>query len=249
MDEFDGYPDALGAPLLMHEAGRIGGDDVLRASVGVVAHLVVAHLGGDHLLEHGESPAKSAAFIRSSGGHELNAFDLREQIQGFGKEGLMQLGGLGMTEPSQGAATVVQAHAVWKSGPRECIDLQDVVQKFDELERALSNRAHFGSLFDRVQIIPDVMNAAPRGCDHVVETREIAHVQRLRRRAFLIEAAVRHGLTATGLIARIDHLMPEALQQLECGDADFRKERVDIAGNEKSDAHMYPYLVVARCFT
>ena len=80
MDEFEGNADALGAPLLMHEAGRIGGDDVLRAGVCVVAHLVIAHLGGDHLLKYGECPAKSAAFIRSSGGYELNAFDLRKQI-------------------------------------------------------------------------------------------------------------------------------------------------------------------------
>src|ERR1700722_5849439 len=232
MDEFDRYTDALGATLLMHEAGGIGGDDVLGPGSGMVAHLVIAHLGGDHLLEHRESAAEPAAFIRSSGSRKLDALDLRKQIHGLGEEGLVKLRGFGMPEPSQGAAAIVQADAVRKPGPRESIDFLDVVQELDDLKRAFSNRTHFARLLDRIQIVPDVMHAAARGCDDVVEAREIAHEQRFCRPAFVIEAAVRHRLAATGLVARINDFVPKALEQLERRDANFRKEGVYITGDK-----------------
>ena len=56
-------------------------------------------------------------------------------------------------------------------------------------------------------------------------------------RGVVVAPAVRHRLPAARLIERVDDLDPEPLQELECGDADLRKQRVDIAGDEQADFH------------
>jgi len=66
---------------------------------------------------------------------------------------------------------------------------------------------------------------------------EIAHEQRFSGGAFGVEAAIGHWLAATGLITRVDHLVPEALEQLECRDAHRGKEGIDVARNEQTDTH------------
>jgi hypothetical protein len=64
MDELDWHADALGAALLVHQAGAVGGYDILGAGVGVIAHLVVTHLGDD-FLEHRESAARERTSLTS----------------------------------------------------------------------------------------------------------------------------------------------------------------------------------------
>jgi len=86
---------------------EVSAETMYCAGARVVAYLVIAHLCGDHLLEHRECAAESAAFIRSSGSHKLDTIDLREQIQGLGEERLVKLRGLGVPEPSQGTAAIV----------------------------------------------------------------------------------------------------------------------------------------------
>src|SRR5208283_2507187 len=90
---------------------------VFSAGLRVVANLVVAHLGGNDLLEHREGSAETAAFVRPGWMDELDAFDLGEQIHRLGKKGLMQLGGRRMLEPAQGPATVVQPDAMGELRP------------------------------------------------------------------------------------------------------------------------------------
>jgi len=46
----------------------------------------------------------------------------------------VQLGRKRVLEPAQRAATVVQANPMRKSRPGKSVDLQDVVQEFDQLE-------------------------------------------------------------------------------------------------------------------
>ena len=50
---------------------------------------------------------------------------------GFEKNGSCSSDGARVLQLAQGAATVVQPHAMREFGPRKRIDLQDVVQKFD----------------------------------------------------------------------------------------------------------------------
>jgi hypothetical protein len=71
----------------------------------------------------------------------------------------------------------------------------------------------------------------------LVEAGKIPHEQRFRSRAIGVEPAVRHGLSAAGLVTGIDDLVIEPFQQLQCRDADLREEGVDVARDEKRDAH------------
>ena len=145
-----------------------------------------------------------------------------------------------MLERAQGAAAVVQPDAVRKAGPGKRLDLQDVVQELDQLEDARTNLLHLGGLLDRIEIVTHVVDAAAGRRHDVIEAGEIAHEQRLGIGAVGIEPAVGHRLAAAGLVARVDDLVAEALEQLEGRDADLRKEGVDVAGDEEPDAHLSP---------
>src|SRR5882757_1667183 len=222
----------------MHETGGVGRNDVLGSCTGVIAYLVVTHLRGYDFLEDGERAAEAAAFVGPRRGGKLDPRNLRKQIQRLGEEWLMQLGRPRMLEPAQRAAAVMQPDAMRKSRPGEGVDFQDVVQELDDLVRALANLGHLRGLLDGIKIIAHVVNAATRGRDDIVESGEIAHEQRFGGGALVVEAAIGHRLAATGLIARIDHLEPEALEQLECRNADRWKEGIDVAGNKQTDTHV-----------
>src|SRR5258708_4353462 len=124
-----------------------------------------------------------------------------------------------------------------KFGPGKGIDLLNVVQKLDQLEGARADLLDFVGLFDGVEIVAHVVDAATGRRDDVVEAGEVAYEQRLGVGAFGVEPAIGHRLSATRLIPRIDDVMTEPLQQLEGRDADLREEGIDVAGNEESDAH------------
>ena len=82
-----------------------------------------------------------------------------------------------------------------------------------------------------------MVDTAAGGRDDVIEAGEVAHEQGFGSGAVRVEAAIGHRLSAAGLVARVDDLVAEPLQKLEGRDADFRKEGIDVAGNEKPDAH------------
>jgi len=197
----------------MHQTGGVGGDDVLGSGAGVIAHLVVTHLGGNDFLEDRERAAETAAFVRPRRGDQLDVRDLREKIQRLGKKRLVQLRRFRVLEPAQRPAAVVQPDAMRKSGPGKGIDLQNVMQELDDLVRAPPDGGHLGGLHDGIEIIAHVVYAAPRGRDDVVEAGEIAHEQRFGGGAFRVEAAIGHRLPATGLIAWVNHLVPQTLEQ------------------------------------
>src|SRR5215472_14942227 len=122
-------------------------------------------------------------------------------------------------------------------GPGKRVDLLNVVQEFDELERALPYLLHLRCLLDRIEIVAHVMDAAPRRRHDIIETAEIADEQCLGIGALGVEAAIGHRLSAARLVARVYDLMAEALQQLEGRDANFRKEGIDEARDEKRNSH------------
>jgi hypothetical protein len=117
-----------------------------------------------------------------------------------------------MLKPAQCTAAVVQSDAMREPGPRKPIDLEDVVQEFDELESASPHFPHLSGLVDGVEIVAHVMDAAARGRHDLIEAGEVAHEQRLGVGGFGIEPAIGHRLSATGLVARVDDLVAEALQ-------------------------------------
>ena len=85
MDETGIEFQAFGAALLMHEAGHIAGDDILRTRAEVIADLVLPHPHRYRLFRHRECATEAAAFVRACGRDEFDAFDAFEQRAGFGK--------------------------------------------------------------------------------------------------------------------------------------------------------------------
>src|ERR1700682_4412977 len=61
--ELDREAEPLRASFLMHDAGHVGRNDVLRSGLLMVVHLVVAHLGRDRLLEYRKRSAEPAALV------------------------------------------------------------------------------------------------------------------------------------------------------------------------------------------
>src|ERR1700736_4224858 len=81
------HPDALGAALLMHQARAVGRYDVLGAGPGVVADLVITHLGGNDLLEDREGAAEAAAFVRRAGWTNAIPSTFESRSMGLEKNG------------------------------------------------------------------------------------------------------------------------------------------------------------------
>src|SRR5215831_17176689 len=221
----------------MHQARAVGGDDVLGACPGMIADLVIAHLGGDGLLEDRKSAAKAAAFVRPRRGDELDALDLREQVHWLRVERLVQFGGFCMLQPAQRNAFVVESDAVRELRPRKGVDLLDVVQELDQLKGARPYFLHFRRLLDRIEIVAHMVGTAALRRDDIIEAREITHEESLCVRGLGIEPVIGHRLSATGLVARVYDVMAEALQELEGCNANYREEGIDEAGDEKTNAH------------
>src|SRR5271155_5593027 len=127
-----------------------------------------------------------------------------------------------------------------KSRPWERFDLQDIAQELNELKGASANLLDLLGLLDSVEIAAHVMDAATLWRHHVVEAGEVAREQGLGGAAIGVEAVICHRLSATGLVARVDDLMTEALQKFEGRDPNFREEGVDETGDEQADAHAAP---------
>src|SRR5712664_1936543 len=142
-------------------AGRIPWlEDVFGAGLRMVADLVVAHLGGNDLLEHREGAAEAAAFVRAGRPNELDSVNFGKQVDGLGEEWFVELGRKRMLEPAQRAAAIVQPDPMRKSGPGKGIDLRDVVQEFDQLEGPRADLLDLVGLLYRVEIVPHMVDAA-----------------------------------------------------------------------------------------
>jgi hypothetical protein len=72
----------------------------------------------------------------------------------------VELGRKRVLEPAQRAAAVVQANTMRKLGPGKSVDLQDVVQEFDQLEGPRADLLDFVGLLYRVEIVAHVVDAA-----------------------------------------------------------------------------------------
>ena len=81
--------------------------------------------------------------------------------------------------------------------------------------------------------------SCPRARRHSRSRRNCARTAPRYAAHSALKPAIGHRLAAAGLVARIDDLVAEPLQQLERGDADFRKEGIDVAGNEEPNAHSF----------
>ena len=119
-----------------------------------------------------------------------------------------------MLERSECSATVVQPDAMGKPRPRKGLRFLDVVEKLDKLIGARADVLDLRRLFDRVELVADMVDAATRRRNDIVEAAEVAHEERFGGSAIGVKSAICHGLPTTGLIPGIDDLVPEALQQL-----------------------------------
>ncbi len=115
--------------------------------------------------------------------------------------------------------------------------MKDVVQKFRQLEGADAHGAHNLGLLDRREVLAHLVHAAAGRGDDVVVAGEIAHEELLGGARLRAAAGVGHRLAAAGLVERVFDLAAKAFQKLQSGDANLWLEGVDVAGDEKSDAH------------
>ena len=109
-----------------------------------------------------------------------------------------------------------------------------------ELDQLIGSRADLldrVGLLDGIEIVPHMVDAAAGRRHDVVEAGEVAHKQRLGLGGLRIEPAVCHRLAAAGLIVRVLDVVAKPLQQLKGRDTNLRKESINIARDEKTDAH------------
>jgi hypothetical protein len=100
----------------------------------------------------------------------------------------------------------------------------------------LPNVLNIICLFDAIEMASDLFDAAPSWPDDVIERGEILHKEMLSGSSVGLVAAIRHGLSAAGLVEREMHIESESLQKLQGSNSDFREYHVDITGNEETNS-------------
>jgi hypothetical protein len=131
------------------------------------------------------------------------------------------------------------AYTVRELGPGEARDPQVVMEELNELPGHGPDLPDLRRLLDRVEVEPDVVDAAPGRPDDRVETLEAADEEGFGSGGIFLATAVGHRLPAAGLLERVLDLAPEPLQQLQGRDAHFRGKCVDVTRNEKANLHRH----------
>jgi len=111
------------------------------------------------------------------------------------------------------------------------------VEKFDQLQGVFADLNDLANLRDRGEVLPHVVRAAAGWGHDVIEAFEVLHEQTLGASRLGVTAAIGHRLSAAGLIERIGDFETEPLQELQRGNADFRKQRIHITRYEQGDSH------------
>src|ERR1700723_3442503 len=126
--------------------------------------------------------------------------------------------------------------------PRELVHFQYVMQKLDEVEHLLRNRLPLRRWSSGGELISNVVRTASgRGNDVVIIMEELDE-QLLGRFGLLIASAVRHWLTATGLVIWIFEVDLELLKQLNSSYSHLGIEHIHVAGNHQPNSHIFPHL-------
>jgi hypothetical protein len=240
--------DALRDPLLVHQARHVRRNYVFGTVPKMIMNLIQAHPCGDGLIRYAERATESTTIIRPIYGNKDQALDFRKQrcrlVEWFPHD----FGWLRDSEAPDGAAAIVQSDGVLKLRPWEGVDLQNIVEELDEFIGTLANMLDFVRLFDSVEMASNLFDAAPSRPDDVIERGEILHKEMLSSSSVGLVAAIRHGLSAAGLVEREAHIETESLQKLQGRNSDLRKDHVDIAGYKEADPLVHGEHSLSGCF-
>lgn len=88
------------------------------------------------------------------------------------------------------------------------------------------------------KLVAHVVGTAARWSDDALEGREVANEQLLGGARLRFGAAVRHRLSAAGLIERIVNLDAELFEQLQSSYANLRIEDIDVTRDHQTNAHV-----------
>jgi len=215
VDDLQRQLQAVDHALHVEQTGHVGRGDVFRAVAVEVVDAVVAHLGRDRLVGDAKAAAEPAALVGPVDLDQLESSDLPQQVSRLREVGLVDpLRRPRMAEAPDGGAAVVEAHPVRKGRPGEGRDLQVVVQELDELSGPGADLPGLGRLFDRIEVIPDVVDAAPGWPDDRVEILEAVDEEGFGGGGIVLATAVGHRLAAAGLVERILDRAAEPLEEL-----------------------------------
>ena len=111
------------------------------------------------------------------------------------------------------------------------------MEELDELTGPGPDLPGLRRLLDRVEVEPDVVDAACGRPDDRVEILEAVDEEGFGGGGIFLATAVGHRLPAAGLIERVLDRAAEPLEELQGRDAHFGEESVDVTGNEEPDLH------------
>src|SRR5208337_1762229 len=111
------------------------------------------------------------------------------------------------------------------------------MEELDELTGPSPDLPGLRRLLDRVEVEPDVVDAACGRPDDRVEILEALDEEGFGGGGIFLATAVGHRLPAAGLIERILDRAAEPLKKLQGRDAHFREKGVDVTRNKKSNLH------------
>ena len=106
------------------------------------------------------------------------------------------------------------------------------MEELDELTGPSPDLPGLRRLLNRVEVEPDMVDAACGRPDDRVEILEAADEEGFGGGGIVLATAVGHRLAAAGLIERVFDRATESLEELQGRDAHFGEKCVDITWNE-----------------
>src|SRR6185437_6519037 len=202
------YTDiAVGAAedaLEMHQTAHIGGRDELRAMFDMVGAPVLSHFYRDCFFRHAESSAKSTTFIDTIESYELEPPDHAQQPLQLREGRRHQFAHLCKMQTALPMTALMKTHLMGKCC-FEVFDLQYACEKFDKLENLFRDPGI------TMEVFLDMQYAAAGRGDDIVEVFEIFDEEFITASCEVFESRIGHGLSATGLIGRVNHFATQLL--------------------------------------
>jgi hypothetical protein len=234
------YPDrafpAAKDPFKMHQTAHIRCRDELGVMMNMIGYSVFSHFYRDGFFRHAEGAAKTATLVCPVQLDQLDTFHHIQETPRFRKGRRHQLAHLRQMEPALTMTALVKTNPIREAGV-EMVDLQYIGKEFDEFEDLSGDTAglvltHGMARTPTVQMFLDMQDTTAGRGDDVFELRKIFDEEIVTAAGEMFETRIGHGLSATGLVRRIDHFATQLFQQLQGGDTHLGIKLIDITGYE-----------------
>ena len=174
-------------------------------------HLVLAHLGRDSRLFHGEHAAEATALVGALRLHDLNAIHQLQQVLDLVELVHVLLAGRTQSQFAHAMTGVVEAHLV-REGAQALVHLHHIVQELHHVHDLPGGDALMLPLQQARVVDLDKSRTTDGGSHDIVEILEFLFEFLGQGNGLLLESRIGHRLSAARLVQGVFDIKPQMVQ-------------------------------------